>query len=189
MKRSYQVESKYTRGSKRAKRDNYSLTRALALRKPEIKEYIAERTIAQLDNGSISQTLITAIDQGAAFNERIGDKIKVLSIEVAGHVGAEAPNWGLMYCPKNNSQVSSSDIIGTAQGYLPANYGWTLNTFSGVGEQRIFHWKYSFPLGMDVHWNSDAVIQRNPVYLCFGNYSGTNVTKIAATFRVRYVDL
>jgi hypothetical protein len=179
----------YSRSAKRQRRNPQSLSRALALRKPEIKEYLAERVIPQLDNSTISTTLVTDIIQGPGFSERIGDKIKVLSIEVWGHVGAERVNWASLYCPKNNSQVSSTDFVGTAQGLIHSNTAWELGKFHGYGETNCFIMKKSFPLGMDIHWNNDGVVQRNPVYLTFGNRSGLNVTLIAATFRVRYVDI
>ena len=184
---------------KRAKSAKSKLTRALALRTPEIKDVVLVRNIAQLNNLDINASgVFAAIEQGPLGSNRIGDRIRVLSIEVCGRVwGLEGVSTFSMVCPKDASRPPLLTDYGAAiGGQYDLSRGWSLHhslrdpaALAVLQETNVF----KFPLGMVVCYNPPSEgdpnsVNKNEVYACHINRTGANTTGISYTIRVKFVD-
>lgn len=174
------------------------LNRQLALRTPEVKDVTLQRTIAQLDNGSItSAPIFETILQGAAGNQRIGDRIRVLSIEIAGRPMGDVNNSTFTFvCPKIATRTPVLGDFTNAVGTLyDTSRGWVLMHFvrDSGNLNALQTMKKTFPKGMLVTYDPDIgetaqVVTQNEVYAVNVNRTGVNVTNISYSIRIRYVD-
>jgi len=203
LKRSYQVPSKYTRYSKRARLTPgiSRLQQQLALRKPEVKDIVFSRTVAQVDNQNISvDGIFRNIDQGSTGNNRLGDQIRVLSIEICGRVyGVTAlDSTFAIVRPNNAERVPERLDWSTAIGGLYENSrGWVLHhSIRDVQTNNALFTtkKITFgATGMLVKYNPPTeananLPNKNEVYMCHINNTGANVQNISYSVRVRFID-
>lgn len=184
----------------RAKRPSRKtrLNRQLALRTPEVKDCVVQRTIAQLDNNAItSAPIFENILQGSAGNQRVGDRIRVLSIEVAGRAMGDVNNSTFTFvCPKIATRTPLlTDFTGTTGTLYDLSRGWVLMHFvRDSGSLNCLQtMKKTFPKGMLVTYDPDVgettqVVTENEVYATNVNRTGVNVTNISYSIRIRYVD-
>lgn len=196
LKRTYQVG--YMPPSKRYRTAKAKLSRSLALRTPEVKDIILNRTIAQLDNNSItSAPLFEQILQGATGIQRVGDRIRVLSIEISGRAMGDVNNSTCaLICPKISTRTPLITDFTNAVGTLyDTTRGWVVMHFvRDSGNLNILNTKrYTFPKGMLVTYDPDVgettqVVTQNEVYVSNINRTGVNVTNISYSIRIRYVD-
>jgi len=194
MKRSYQVQSKYTKGSARAKR--MAIPYTPSLRKPEVKDLVIAKNVAQLDNGNIDTApIFDLITLGASGAQRIGDQIRVLSIEVAGRAMGEVNNASfVLVCPNEATRVPLlTDFADRPGNLMDLSHGWVLmHHIRDSGSLNCLQVeKYTFPKGMIVKYDRRTDISRaikNQVYSCTINTTGANVTAISYSIRIRYVD-
>lgn len=174
------------------------LNRQLALRMPEVKDVTLQRTIAQLDNNSItSAPIFETILQGAAGNQRIGDRIRVLSIEISGRPMGDVNNSTFTFvCPKIATRTPVLGDFTSAVGTLyDTSRGWVLMHFvrDSGNLNALQTMKKTFPKGMLVTYDPDIgetaqVVTQNEVYAVNVNRTGVNVTNISYSIRIRYVD-
>lgn len=131
--------------------------------------------------------------QGPGGSQRIGNNIKILSVEMAGRLGGDNADTDVhIVCPKIVNDVPNttyfSQTIGafydSAQGWMLFRWGNDTNHENRInfGTQ-----VYKFPQGMDVHFNENNPV-KNALYLCITNWSGVNAINISGTIRLRYVD-
>jgi len=184
----------------RAKRPSRKtrLNRQLALRTPEVKDVTLSRVIAQLDNGGItSAPIFEQILQGTAGNQRIGDRIRVLSIEISGRPMGEVNNSTFTFiCPKIATRTPVLDDFTPAVGTLyDLSRGWVVMHFvrDSGSINALQTMKKTFPKGMLVTYDPDIlegaqVVTQNEVYAVNVNRTGVNVTAISYSIRIRYVD-
>jgi len=184
----------------RAKRPSRKarLNRQLALRMPEVKDVTLQRTIAQLDNNSISSApIFETILQGAAGNQRIGDRIRVLSIEIAGRPMGDVNNSTFTFvCPKIATRTPLlADFTNSVGTLYDTSRGWVLMHFvrDSGNLNALQTMKKTFPKGMLVTYDPDIgettqVVTQNEVYAVNVNRTGVNVTNISYAIRIRYVD-
>jgi hypothetical protein len=155
---------------------------------PEVKELLLPFNIAQVNNGAGSFTVATDIVQGTAANNRLGNRVKLLSIEVTGKM-----DFGslLLVCPKNSFIAPS--LANFSNGLVPfydADQGWTVLAWSPDVNNQICDYgrlRKRFPNGMDVQWDGVSAC-KNHIYLCIINRTGVNLTNISGNIRLRYVD-
>jgi len=184
----------------RAKRPSRKtrLNRQLALRTPEIKDITLSRSIAQLDNGGItSSPIFETIVQGNAGNQRVGDRIRVLSIEISGRPMGEVNNSTFTFiCPKLSSRTPLLGDFTPAVGTLyDTSRGWVVMHFvrDSGSINALQTMKKTFPKGMLVTYDPDILegtqtVTQNEVYAVNVNRTGVNVTAISYSIRIRYVD-
>jgi len=184
----------------RAKRPSRKtrLNRQLALRTPEIKDVTLSRSIAQLDNGAItSAPIFEEILQGTAGNQRVGDRIRVLSIEISGRPMGEVNNSTFTFiCPKIATRTPLLTDFTPAVGTLyDTSRGWVVMHFvrDSGSINALQTMKKTFPKGMLVTYDPDIlegpqVVTQNEVYAVNINRTGVNVTAISYSIRIRYVD-
>jgi hypothetical protein len=148
----------------RAKRPSRKtrLNRQLALRTPEIKDITLSRSIAQLDNGAItSSPIFETIVQGNAGNQRIGDRIRVLSIEISGRPMGEVNNSTFTFiCPKLSSRTPLLGDFTPAVGTLyDTSRGWVVMHFvrDSGSINALQTMKKTFPKGMLVTYDPDIL--------------------------------
>jgi len=192
LKRTYQVDSKYTRPYKRTKAA--SLSRALAIRKPELKERFFR------SNGGVAiNTLVNTalnIPQGISSNERVGDQIRVMSVEVMGQPTNQGVGCSII-CPKNAGVPVIGDFASGGSGYYDINKGWALayylpNSIQSGGSIGCSNgvFKYSFKMGMIQDYDGASVPLRNALYFCVPNNTGTAVDAVRdCTIRVLFYDV
>lgn len=196
LKRTYQVESKYTRGAKRARVVAVPL-RTLALRKPEVKDVVFNRTVAQLNNTLISvDGLFKNIAQGSSGSNRVGDQIRVLSIEISGRVYGETALDATFAVVRPNDAMRVplvSDWATTIGGLYDHSRGWIIHqSFRDIQTNNVLQKRsFKFPLGLLVKYEpgQDGIPNKNEVYLCHINNTGANATAISYSVRVRFVDV
>lgn len=200
---SYQLKRTYQAGymppSKRRRTSKARLTRQLALRKPEVKDVIFSRAIAQLDNNSItSASLFSGILQGPSGSNRIGDRIRVLSITVSGRPFGDINNSTFaLICPNRADRTPQLADFGPQTGTLyDLSNGWVLmhKLRDGASLQVLQEETVKFPMGMLVHYDQpsesepDGAVSKNNVFATHVNRTGTNVTNINFCVRIRFVD-
>lgn len=186
LKRTYQVDSKYIRPYKRTKSMIVPVSRRPLV--PEVKELLLPFNIAQINAGAVSVTVATDIVQGTAANNRLGNRVKLLSIEVTGKM-----DFGslLLVCPKNSFIAPS--IANFSNGLIPfydADQGWTVLAWSPDSQNIVCDYGArvkKFPNGMDVQWDGVSAC-KNHIYLCIINRTGVNLTTVSGNIRLRYVD-
>lgn len=197
LKRTYQVG--YQPPTKRSKISKPKLTRQLALRTPEIKDIVLSRTVAQVANGAIdSAGIFAAIVTGISGGTRIGDQIRVLSIEVSGRVYGQTAldSTFALIRPNDASRAPAVGDFGTTIGGLyDHSHGWVVHeSFRDVQTNNVMQKQlFTFPLGMIVKYTTGteqeaSVPNRNEIYACHLNKTGANVTLISYSIRVRFVD-
>lgn len=197
LKRTYQVG--YQPPTKRSRLSKPKLTRQLALRTPEIKDIVLNRTIAQLNNNAIdSAGIFVAITQGISGGTRIGDQIRVLSIEVAGRVYGQTAldSTFALIRPNDASRAPElSDFGTTIGGFYDHSHGWVVHeSFRDAQTNNVMQKQlFTFPLGMIVKYTlpteaEESVPNKNEIYAVHLNRTGTNNTVISYSIRVRYVD-
>jgi len=203
---SYKLKRSYQAGygpRKRRKIARPTLTRALAMRKPEVKDVVLSRNLPDLDSlpeGNISALpLFSNIVQGNGNTNRIGDKIRVLSIEIAGAVaGAASSSLCTLVCPNNAQRDPKITDFGSQIGnHYDLSHGWELYRFirdaAGLTIEQGF--KYTFPLGMVVSYEPPSeefpfgITSKNEVYACHVNSTNTDINGINYTIRIRFVDV
>jgi len=196
LKRSFQVESKYTRPFKRTK--YASLSRAIAVRKPELKETYF-RVNGAVPAGTLKYVLLWTT-RGLTSTNRVGDSIRIMSIDVMGYpCGTSGDNnavpAALLIRPKNGEIPLPAHFTAGLGTFYDYNRGWTLDTFtpqssdSGGGQGCAageFGWKYK--TGM-VQETSDDVVVKNAVYFVLNNNTASEILGVDATIRMRYYDV
>lgn len=200
LKRTYQAG--YMPSSKRRKVSKPTLTRALALRKPEVKDVVLTRTIDSLDasaGGTVNRVGIFApILQGVKNSNRIGDKIRVLSIQVTGRATGINENTSFqLICPNNATRVPQISDFAQGLGNLyDLSNGWVLTNFvRDAAGKTIINYTHTFPLGMIVHYDQpsesfpDGQVSKNEVYATNINTTTSDITGINYSIRVRFVDV
>lgn len=187
LKRTYQVDSKYTRPYKRTKSMIVPVSRCPLV--PEVKELLLPFNIAQINNLGFQAVLCTDIVQGTAANNRLGNRVKLLSIEITAKNEFASM---IVVCPKNAFiSPSAANFSLSVAPFYDADQGWTLMAWqpdfpnSTVVNYGVM--KKNFPNGMDVQWDGASAC-KNHIYLCFYNRSGANAVNISGTIRLRYVD-
>jgi len=196
----HQLGSSGSRRIVRAKRPTRKarLNRQLALRTPEVKDVTLNRTIAQLDNNSSScLPIFETILQGAAGNQRIGDRIRVLSIEISGRAMGDVNNSVFQFvCPNISTRTPAlSDFTSAVGNLYDLSRGWVVMYFlrDSGSLNALQTMKKTFAKGMLVTYDPDIgestqVVTKNEVYACNINRTGVNVTNISYSIRIRYVD-
>jgi len=192
LKRTYQVG--YMPPTKRSR--SYKVaTRALVLNKPEVKDIVINQPTKQVDNNDIfSNNILNLIEQGVSGSNRIGDKIRVLSIEVTGRLtGDAASGTVIMHVPNQAQRVPLLTDFSTSVGTLmDLSHGWVLGTFTRDPLQKqIGKLIYKFPKGMVVHYDRNtesSTVIKNAVLLTHPNTTGSNLTNINYSVRIRYTD-
>lgn len=195
LKRTYQ--SGYMPPSKRVRREA-RVNRRLILNKPEIKDIVLNQTIAQLNNGDINATSIfNLILQGAGSSKRVGDKIRVLSITVSGRPFGDVNNASFHMVVPNRATVAptTADFGSTVGGLYGDSNGWSLMHYMrDTGARNVINVTKRFPLGMLVHYDQpseaepDGICTKNAVWAAIVNRTGSNVTNISYSIRIRYTD-
>jgi len=200
LKRTYQAG--YT-PRKRRKVSRTTLTRALALRKPEVKDIVLSRNLPQLDSlpggNLVNGSLFSNIVQGSGNTNRIGDKIRVLSIEISGYVaGTSSSCLATLVCPNNSQRAPQLSDFGDQVGnYYDLSYGWELYRFIRDPIMKTVEqgFKYTFPLGMVVHYDQPTEdfpfgrVSKNEVWSTIINSTNNDVAGINYTIRIRFVDV
>lgn len=156
---------------------------------PEVKELLLPFNIAQINNLGFQAVLCTDIVQGTSANNRLGNRVKLLSIEITAKNEFASM---LVVCPKNAfiAPTAANFSLSVAPFY-DADQGWTLMSwqpdFPNSTVVQYGALKKKFPNGMDVQWDGTSAC-KNHIYLCFYNRSGSNAVNISGTIRLRYVD-
>ena len=196
LKRSYQVESKYTRPFKRTKAA--SISRALTIRKPELKETYF-RVNGSVPPGQLKYVLLWCT-RGLTSTNRVGDSIRIMSIDVMGYpCGASADNNfvppALLVRPKNGEIPLPAHFTAGLGTFYDFNRGWTLDTFTaqstdsgGGGACALgqFGWKYKTGMVQEV---TDDVVVKNAIYYVLNNNTASEILGLDATIRMRYYDV
>lgn len=188
LERTYQVSSKYTRPYKRAKTINAALIRST----PELKEKFF-RVNGTIAINSLSVTALT-IDQGPGSDQRIGDRIRLMSIDVIGlPCGSNAYVTASLVCPKNAVAPALGEFTAGAGNYYDGQRGWTLKNWIPQGTTnsscRPGDFSHSFKLGMCVDFvPGNPAFIKNGVYFCVPNSTATAVSGQDCMVRVRFYD-
>lgn len=180
-----------------------SLKRQLALRTPEVKDVVLSRNVPTLDSltgGNLTQAaLFSNIIQGTQNTNRIGDKIRVLSIEISGSVaGIGGQSLATLICPNNAQRDPQLTDFGDQVGnYYDLSHGWELYRFIRDAASKTVEqgFKYTFPMGMVVSYDppSEAFpfgqVSKNEVYAVHVNTTNADISGINYTIRIRFVDV
>lgn len=198
LKRTYQVG--YEPSSKRVKMlAKPKLTRSLALAKPEVKDIVLSETIAQVNNGVIvTKGILNDITPGVGQGQRVGLRIRVLSIQISGRPWGDVNNCLFCLIVPNEAQEppSAVDFGGAIGGYYDTNRGWVMyhKMRDGAAMQVEQDWTYTFPMGMIVHYDPpsesspEGLVNKNQIFAVINNRTGANVTNISYSIRIRYTD-
>ena len=194
LKRSYQVTSKYTRPFKRTRAA--SISRSLAIRKPELKEQYF-RINASINAGNLQAVPLT-IARGTESYQRIGDSIRIMSVDVLGYPAGQNSNNAvtcMIVCPKNSQTPLPVHFTAGSGSFYDMNKGWVLCTFQPLSSDgggnngcALGAMSYKFKYGMCQEY-SDDVQQKNGLWFILSNFTGTAVTAQDCHIRIRYYDV
>lgn len=198
LKRTYQAG--YLGPNKRRRYSKTTINKALTIRRPEVKDVVFSRSISLVDAGGISAAgLFNGITQGVKNSNRIGDRIRVLSIEVAGNVfGISGFSTFSVVCPNRADRVPDVADFGTQSGRLyDSSNGWNLMHYvrDPAALSALQKTVYRFPLGMVVHYDQPSEsepngnVSKNEVYFCHLPAPLDDAESISYTVRVRFVDV
>jgi len=201
MSKRYTTSPWDTRPFKRAKPNNNvnakitRLQRKVNLVAPELKHYIGGRTLTTLTTGSVSTLDIgSLIVQGTNANERVGDRIKIMKIVIAGQIfGATTGAMVDMKLvrTKGTSAPVYADYQSNIGSTLNPNVGWQLLDLgvdrSGlpVNSRKEYHWKNGLTVEFDR--TVDAAI-KNCLWLAHVNNSGSTASSINFSYVIYYYD-
>lgn len=198
LKRTYQVG--YMPPSKRSKMlVKPTLARSLALAKPEIKDLVLSESTAQVNNGTLTtKGILNEIVPGVGQGQRVGLRIRVLSIQISGRPWGDVNNPLFSLVVPNEAQdpPAITDFGTSVGGYYDTNKGWVMyhKMRDGANLQVEQDWIYKFPLGMIVHYDPpsetfpDGIVNKNQIFACLNNRTGANATNISYSIRIRYTD-
>lgn len=198
LKRTYQAG--YLGPNKRRRYSKNTINKALVLRKPEVKDVVFSRAIDLIDSGGINASgLFNGIVQGVKNSNRIGDRIRVLSIEVCGNVfGTSGFTTFSVVCPNRSDRVPEAADFGSQIGRLyDSSNGWNLMHYVRDPGSLLALQKttYRFPAGMVVHYDQPSEDEpqgkcsKNEVYMCHLAPPMDDANDISYTVRVRFVDV
>lgn len=202
LKRTYQVESKYTKDSKRARLMAIPVPVSKRPVTPEVKEllFTVNDNSNLLNQAILITNLTSGITQGVAGNQRIGNRIKLLSIEITGRACGNQRCDGYIVCPKNSfTAPTQANFSLSAGARYDADVGWTImqfapftgnmkgNAFNDWFPPGMLHYKWTN--GMEVQYDA-ANSTKNAVFMVIRNGTGLNLNAIdvSCTVRLRFVD-
>jgi len=186
----------FATGPRKRSKLNYDvavLKKKMALRAPELKVMVVAREIAQLDNDALSQIVLTdAIIQGTGNGERIGERIKIMKIELTGNfMGSENADCLLVKCVSATAPqlADFSSAQGSQCNNAIARTIWRA-TRSTPGGPTNDSYTVSFgSSGLLVEYvDGTTATKRNPLNMCNINRSGNNSLLISWTARIWYYD-
>lgn len=198
LKRTYQVG--YEPPAKRVKSSKRKFTRQLALRKPEVKDIVLVRSIQTQNNTTVNaEGLFKAIPHGTLGGQRLGDQIRVLSIEISGRVygvGGIDSTFSVIRPNDATRTPLLTDFSSAIGGLYDLSRGWVLHhSFRDAQTNNVLQpTVINFPLGMVVKYDPPTEIEpnalpnKNEVFLCHVNNTGAVVNNISYSVRVRFVD-
>lgn len=196
LKRTYQVG--YSGPAKRMKMAK--LQRRVILNKPEVKDIVLSYGLpaALAPNTIATNNIFNRIEPGTGQGNRIGNKIRVLSIEIAGRpFGLENNGDFYLIRPNDASDAPSLPDFGTTIGALyDLTQGWPIYhvTRDGANLSVVQPKRINFPMGMVVTYappnidNPSGYVNKNAVYAASLNRTGQNLIGVSYSIRVRFTD-
>lgn len=169
------------------------LARRVTAISPEVKIITYSSVLADIGNNAAAGIdLFTPIIEGTGDNERIGDKIKVKSIEVRGIHSDNNDKVDLyLVNPHDLGTPAVGDFVGTVGGHYFKNKGTEIyhkgpTTGSSVNDVCAIRKYFSkYPLG--VHYTSADVPDKNRYWLIIINRSGIVFTANLSV-KIKYID-
>lgn len=198
LKRTYQAG--YYGPAKRMRMANTStLTKRAILNKPEVKDLVISlATLSQVNNSIETTPIFNFITPGVGQGNRVGTRIRVLSIEVSGRPFGDVNNGTFeLVCPNDANDAPDLIDFGSAVGgYYDTTNGWSMLHCirDGANLQVLQSWRKTFPLGMLVSYsppneiNPEGIVNKNQVYACVVNRTGVSLTNISYSIRIRFTD-
>ena len=190
LKRTYQVQSKYAPNAKRPRLNIPGLLRLV-----ETKEFTNVYG-AGLANGTVGYADLCNIAQGSAANQRIGNKVQILKVEIRGCTNlTAAPAWASIYivAPKDNAVPTASWCAGVPGGHINPLFGneLALKVYhtSQTPSPRII-WKPKYPWIVQYSDAAGNAGFRNRCFLMVSNFGAPAATLTPAlSYKVWYRDL
>lgn len=170
-----------------------SLQRKLNAITPETKiiTYSSVLTIADSAAGGVD--IFALIAEGTADNERIGDKIKVKSIEIRGIHSENQDSVDLYVVNPIDHSVAPAytDFVGSPGGHYFKNKGYEVyykgvTTGSSVNDACNFR-KYYNKSPLNVHYDSSNAPDKNRFWCIIINRSGGSLTS-RLSFKIKYTE-
>ena len=173
-----------------------ALQRKVALIQPEIKSKdIAITGASVADAAVISTALMAGIAEGTGNDERTGETIKVMSIEVRGNVwGSRAVNgvdfYVLKFKDPGNSPIYAN-FIPVIGGHYKTDLAYEMYhemAQRSVNQYNFLNYKKRFHNGLRVEYDAAGAVKRGEIQLAVKNDSGGASTGIEYSIRVWYYD-
>lgn len=173
------------------------LEKKMALKTPELK-YIDTFVGTVVNTGTVQSISICDIGQGTANGERVGNKVKVVRIQVRGTIinDRSVPYFPTFHIwqSKSNSNPTTGDFPGLdgnvidARKYVEWFYHAPFTDAENSGNSCTG--QVRFPNGLIVHYDGSATTAqvRNKLGYTIVNSSGTNQTP-SLVIRVWYYDV
>jgi len=186
------------RGVPRGKTLNHkvsALQRKVALISPEVKNKDITVTGASIvDGGKLAYSMFDAIAAGTGVDQRVGENIKVVAIEIRGNVwGSQAAAGVDCYIvrPKDSTRIPAyADFQPTIGGFYDRSYGHTLyhELAQRTNNQYNFlNYKRNFHNGINAEYLA-TTCSKGDLYFVLKNDSGATTTGIEFAIRVWYYD-
>jgi len=160
----------------------------------EMKYVDINSTYANLVAGSFSTVELTQVAQGTDYNERIGDDITVIGVDIAGTATTNLNELGMYVVQMlDNTPPQNSDFATGVLGLPVKNT--IINKYcylgSNLGGPTNFMKKLRFQYPVKVTYNNTAATGsiRNPIYFVWRQYATAGAaTDVDFTFRLYYQD-
>lgn len=161
----------------------------------EIKHLTGHLPTTQVTNGNANIQILTGIGTGANQGQRIGNEIRVKSIEVSGFLGTNTVDCYLIQSKTGEAPVIAN-FTPTKLGHLTQGTSQdhfrilnTNHTSRSYNDYYFFTFKHTFNIPMKVTYTgpTSTEISRNQLYLVVINRSGAN-QNIEWSSTLRYID-
>lgn len=161
---------------------------------PEVKEFLVTILADPVLPNAIYSVLVNNVPQGNGGNQRLGNRIKMLSVELVGNpTGNEVNGTASIVCPKIAGDTPQLTYFTDSIGPIyDSDRGWTVLSFTkgergnayALGRGECIRY---FAKGMDVEFDG-TTITKNQLNFVIPNRTGLDLKKCSATIRIRFVD-
>ena len=141
-----------------------------------------------------SATNIALIDQGSGIDERIGNRVHVLGVDIDGQMGSSGPSYCIYLChPLDDHTPNNGDFNIRSPGVplKPTSVKEHLRQQGGTtadGTRIKLRQRFKYPLQMDWVTNEGNLVLRNKIYVLVTNFNAFSLSPGKATARIYYQD-
>lgn len=198
LKRTYHVHERYRPyKDKQKKRSRYlpPLLNTAAFIKGEVKHI--DITVSNVTTAnSLAATHLTNIAQGALRNNRIGNRIHVLGVDIKGRMAEPRSTAWFLCTPRGGVSTPSYTDFSGGVFAIPEVIKVFSSSIGGIGGIKNtdsymtnYHFRFKYPLEVIYNGSAGTDVTDNKLFYTQNNYTSSNISAADLVARVYYQDL